>query len=110
MRRLDTGAMPALGSGDTFRFLFSGTSVVTVIVWVEARLQKARSKFGELLNWRSLEACQLRFGETDRRDRIMCKWFPDAYSRGGAGSHTNHAHDCAASEPCFNLCFWLSGS
>ncbi len=31
--------MPALGSGDTFRFLFSGTSVVlvTVIVWVETR-------------------------------------------------------------------------
>jgi hypothetical protein len=32
MRRLDTGAMPASGSGDTLRFLVSGTSVAIVIV------------------------------------------------------------------------------
>jgi hypothetical protein len=33
MRRLDTGAMPASGSGDTLRFLLSGTSVAIVIVF-----------------------------------------------------------------------------
>ena len=36
MNRLDTGGIPASGSGDTLRFLFSGCSAVIAIVWVKA--------------------------------------------------------------------------
>jgi hypothetical protein len=34
----------------------------------------------------------------------------NAYSCVCAGSRESHAHDRATSEPCFNLCFWLSSS
>jgi hypothetical protein len=77
MRRLDTGATPASGSGDTLRFLFSGTSVAIVIVLGKGkRVSEARSSLvpgTSPLNWRSFEACQLRFEQADRTgpDRVM---------------------------------------